>query len=270
MVQEEMEIAAGVHPAATDEGHQRELGEGADDDEIEELRERLRRARLTPEAEKIARKQLLRLVDAAAVGGVQRHQDLPRMAGRFAVGQEARPIASKSPTCGVASTRITTVSRRSSASSNTWRSASCARTRRPHPLLHQAARGRKDVARPIDRALHGATLRPHRAWRRARRSRDPGPSPYLRRRAARPHHPGAQRSGHRRCSSSTRSTSSASICAATLLRLCSKCSTPSRTSLSRTTTSIARSTCRRSRFSPPPTTTTPFLPRCSTAWRSST
>ena len=38
-----------------------ELGEGADDDEIEELRERLRRARLTPEAEKIARKQLLRL-----------------------------------------------------------------------------------------------------------------------------------------------------------------------------------------------------------------
>src|SRR3954468_19776441 len=38
-----------------------ELGEGGDDDEIEELRERLRRAKLTPEAEKIARKQLLRL-----------------------------------------------------------------------------------------------------------------------------------------------------------------------------------------------------------------
>src|SRR3954452_23571692 len=38
-----------------------ELGEGADDDEIEELRERLRRAQLTPEAEKIARKQLSRL-----------------------------------------------------------------------------------------------------------------------------------------------------------------------------------------------------------------
>jgi ATP-dependent Lon protease len=38
-----------------------ELGEGADDDEIEELRERLRRAKLSAEAEKIARKQLLRL-----------------------------------------------------------------------------------------------------------------------------------------------------------------------------------------------------------------
>src|SRR3954468_2487167 len=38
-----------------------ELGEAGDDDEIEELRERLRRAQLPPDAEKIARKQLLRL-----------------------------------------------------------------------------------------------------------------------------------------------------------------------------------------------------------------
>ncbi len=38
-----------------------ELGEGGDDDEIEELRERLRRAQLPAEAEKIAKKQLLRL-----------------------------------------------------------------------------------------------------------------------------------------------------------------------------------------------------------------
>jgi ATP-dependent Lon protease len=38
-----------------------ELGEGGDDDEIEELRERLRRAQLSAEAEKIAKKQLLRL-----------------------------------------------------------------------------------------------------------------------------------------------------------------------------------------------------------------
>jgi ATP-dependent Lon protease len=38
-----------------------ELGEGGDDDEIEELRDRLRRAQLSPEAEKIAKKQLMRL-----------------------------------------------------------------------------------------------------------------------------------------------------------------------------------------------------------------
>jgi ATP-dependent Lon protease len=38
-----------------------ELGEGGDDDEIEELRERLRRAQLPSEADKIAKKQLLRL-----------------------------------------------------------------------------------------------------------------------------------------------------------------------------------------------------------------
>src|SRR3954451_9316972 len=38
-----------------------ELGEGGDDDEIEELRERVRRAQMLPEADKIARKQLVRL-----------------------------------------------------------------------------------------------------------------------------------------------------------------------------------------------------------------
>src|SRR3954466_14599050 len=38
-----------------------ELGEGGDDDEVEELRERLRRAKLPIEADKIAKKQLLRL-----------------------------------------------------------------------------------------------------------------------------------------------------------------------------------------------------------------
>lgn len=38
-----------------------ELGEGADDDEIEELRERIRRAKVSPEAEKVAKKQLSRL-----------------------------------------------------------------------------------------------------------------------------------------------------------------------------------------------------------------
>ena len=38
-----------------------ELGEGGDDDEIEELREKLRRAQLSDEAQKIAKKQLARL-----------------------------------------------------------------------------------------------------------------------------------------------------------------------------------------------------------------
>src|SRR5712671_2090627 len=38
-----------------------ELGEGGDDDEIEELRERIRRAKVPPEVEKVAKKQLSRL-----------------------------------------------------------------------------------------------------------------------------------------------------------------------------------------------------------------
>jgi ATP-dependent Lon protease len=38
-----------------------ELGEGGDDDEVEELRERIRRAKVPPEVEKVAKKQLARL-----------------------------------------------------------------------------------------------------------------------------------------------------------------------------------------------------------------
>src|SRR4029079_6615903 len=38
-----------------------ELGEGGDDDEIEELRERIRRAKVPPEVDKVVKKQLGRL-----------------------------------------------------------------------------------------------------------------------------------------------------------------------------------------------------------------
>ena len=72
-----------------------ELGEGGDDDEIEELRERIRRAKLSADAEKIAQEAALApALDAAAVGRVQRHQDVPRVARRSAVVQDHRPTSS--------------------------------------------------------------------------------------------------------------------------------------------------------------------------------
>ena len=88
-----------------------ELGEAADDDEIEQLRERIARAELSPEAEKAARKQLVAAErHAAAIGRVPGHAHLRGVARRPALGAHARPIASTCATCGAASTRITTAS----------------------------------------------------------------------------------------------------------------------------------------------------------------
>jgi ATP-dependent Lon protease len=49
--------------------------------------------------------------------------------------------------------------------------------------------GKTSLGRSVARAT-GRTLRPHLARRRPRRGRNPRPSPHLRRRPARPHHPG--------------------------------------------------------------------------------
>ena len=59
-----------------------------------------------------------------------------------------------------------------------------ARRQEPDPLLRRPARRRQDVARALDRAGHGAQLRPRVARRRARRGRDPRPPAHLRRRHA--------------------------------------------------------------------------------------
>ena len=67
---------------------------------------------------------------------------------------------------------------------------------RTDPLLRRSARRRQDLARPLDRARDGPRVRARLARRRARRGRDPRPPPHLRRRAARPHHPGPEAGGH--------------------------------------------------------------------------
>ena len=104
----------------------------------------------------------------------------------------------------------------------------------------------KTVARPDHRRGHGPQVRPHQPRRRPRRGRDPRPPPHLHRRHARPHHPGAPQGRHQQSPSScsTRSTSSAPTSAATPPRRCWRCSTPSRTPPSPTTTSTSPSTCR--------------------------
>ena len=97
--------------------------------------------------------------------------------------------------------------------------------------------GKTSIAKSIARSL-GPQVRARRARRRARRGRHPRPSPHLRRRHARPDHPGdeAGRRPRTRSSCSTRSTSSASRSRATRRARCSRCSTRRRTTRSPTTT----------------------------------
>ena len=59
------------------------------------------------------------------------------------------------------------------------------------PALRRPAGRRQDVDRQVDRPVARARVRPRRARRRARRGRHPRPPPHLRRRDARPDHPGA-------------------------------------------------------------------------------
>ncbi len=105
---------------------------------------------------------------------------------------------------------------------------------------------RQDLARPVGRARDQPQVHPHGAGRRARRGRDPRPSPYLHRFDARARscRTSARPECAIRCSCSTKSTRWAWTSVATPPRRCSKCSTRSRTTRSRTTTSRSTSTCR--------------------------
>ncbi len=90
-----------------------ELGEGGDDDEIEELRERIRRAKVPAEVDKVvAEAAQPAALDGAAVGRVQRDQDVPRVDRGSAVVEDDGGQARASQTCGAASTRITSGWRR--------------------------------------------------------------------------------------------------------------------------------------------------------------
>ena len=105
---------------------------------------------------------------------------------------------------------------------------------------------RQDLARAVDRARDQPQVRAHVAGRRARRSRDPRPSPHLYRLDAR-QDPAEHDQGRRcaiRCSCSTKSTRWAWISAAIRRARCSKCSTRSRTIRSSIITSKSSTTCR--------------------------
>ena len=99
---------------------------------------------------------------------------------------------------------------------------------------------------PLDRPRAGPRVRAHQRRRHARRGRDPRPPPHVHRRDARHDHPRAARRGlEQPAVHDRRDRQDGQRTAAAIRRArCSRCSTPSRTRPSATTTSTSRSTSR--------------------------
>ena len=120
------------------------------------------------------------------------------------------------------------------------------RLKAPDPVPRRAARRRQDVARPVGRQGDRPQVRADEPGRRARRGRDPRPPAHVHRLDA-----GQDPAEHvegRRAQSAVPARRSRQdgrwISAAIRRRRCSKCSTPSRTARSPITTSRSNTTCR--------------------------
>ena len=252
-----------------------ELGEmGEEEEELDELEERLKKAGLPPEVEKVATR------------GAQPPQDHARRPR--ASTPSSAPTSTGSPTCRGAKTSEDNLDIENARATLDDDHYGLEKVKK-RILEYLAVRklkndmkgpilcfvgppgvGKTSLGQSIARSAR-PQVRPHLARRRARRGGDPRPPAHLRRRAARPHHPGHEegRARRTRSSCSTRSTSSARTSAAIRRRRCSRCSTPSRTTPSAITTSTCRSTSRRCCSSPPRTSSTRSRRRSATAWRSS-
>ena len=220
--------------------------------EIDELREKIEAAGMPEEVARPARQGARPAREDAVRRPPRTASSAPTSTGSSACRGSSRPrTSSTSWRPRRSSTRTTTASRRSrSASSSTSPSAAHRQDPRPDPLLRRPSGRRQDLARQIDRPGAGPQVRPDVARRHPRRGGDPRPPPDVRRRAAGPHHPGDQAGGHQqpgvhagRDRQGRRPTSEA-----IRRRRCSRCSIPSRTTRSRTTTSRCRSTSRKVMF----------------------
>ncbi len=227
---------------------QDELGEGEDASDLDAFDEKIKAAEMPAEVEKTARKQLDRLkqmAQSSAEYTVQRTYlewlvELPwskRTEDRLDLDQAREILDADHYDLKKVKKRILEyLAVRKLAPGK----------KGPILCLVGTARRRQDVARQVDRALARTRVHPRLAGRRARRGRGARPPADLHRRAARANHPGdaAGRAAATRCSCSTRSTSSAPTSGATRRPPCSRCSTPSRTRPSPTTTWRSTSTSR--------------------------
>ena len=247
--------ADGRHPAAARRRRGRQGGE------IAELDQAIAKAEMPKEVEEQARKELRRLErmpEAAAEYGMVRTYldwliELPWTLPERAADRHRRGAAD--PRRGPLRPRQDQAAHRRISGGAQARAAG----QGADPVLRRPARRRQDLARPVDRPRHGAQVRARQPRRRARRGGDPRPPAHLYRRAARQHHPGHPQGRRARLRDDARRDRQARRAASRAIppRRCSRCSTPSRTTPSATTTSACRSTCAAWCSSPPPTCSTP-------------
>ena len=179
---------------------QKELGRKDEKgNEVDELKKKIEQAKMPKDVEEKADPGAEAPgSDAADVGRSDRLAQLPRLADRGAVAQEdarePRPEARRrDPQRGSLRPREDQgahprVPRRARAGQE---------AEGDHPHLLRTSRSRQDVARQVDRPRDEPQVRAPVARRRARRSRNPRPSPHLHRRVPRPDHPDDEEGRHR-------------------------------------------------------------------------
>ena len=167
---------------------QRELGEGDEQAaDIEEFRKRIEEAHMPEEAEKQARRELdrlSRLPTAAAEYGVIRtyldwlvslpwsqvtQDNLDITHAREVLDQDHYGLEDvKERILEYLAVRKLRLERKEALHAEASHRSHPPRARRRHPVLHRPARGRQDLAGPVDRPLAGAQVRAHVAGRHPR------------------------------------------------------------------------------------------------------
>ncbi len=172
---------------------QRELGEDDSGKQaIADLDKAITDAKMPPEAETAARKELRRLQrtpEASAEHGMIRTYldtliELPWALPEtqpIDIAEARRVLDARPLRSGEDQEAHRRIPRRAQAG---------ARGQGADPVLRRPARRRQDLARPVDRPRHGPQVLARQPGRRARRGRDPRPSPDLYRRPAGHDHPG--------------------------------------------------------------------------------
>ena len=176
-----------------------ELGEmGEEEEELDELQERLKKAGLPPDVEKVAQKELNRL------------KTIPAASSEYTVARTYLDWIADLPWAKMSEDNLDIENARADPRHRPLRHQEGEeahpgvpgrpqaeeRHARAHPLPGRSSGRGQDVARPVDRQGHRPQVRAPVAGRRARRGGDPRPPAHLRRRAPGPLHPEHEEGRH--------------------------------------------------------------------------
>ena len=162
---------------------QKELGEGEEGADLEEIEKKIKAAQDAQGGAQEGRGRAQEAqADVADVGRSDRRAQLHRHAGRPAVEEEDQDQHDLAQRREGARRRPLRPREGQGAHPRIPRGAAARRQGEgADPVPRRPARRRQDLARPVDRARDQPQVRAHGARRRARRGRDPRPSPHLHR-----------------------------------------------------------------------------------------